>query len=423
MRGSVFIIGSFATPVGRFADRSPQDLTRAAVAGTLADAGVGDGGAIGHIWFSNMLLDYWGQSSIKGQICLAPLYEDGHLPMGVAVTNVEGACASGSLAFNGAIKDVLAGTTAVSLAVGMEKMFDPASPRAILPLIEKGTDTLAGDGGLLPYRKLAAASGIAFEPGSDRSIGMDIYAVLAATHMSRYGTTAEHMACAAAKNHTSSVDNPRSQYRFPMDTQAVLADRVVSDPLTRAMCAPTGDGAAAVLVCSDAFLRSLPYETQRRAIEVVGHAVAGGDPAAMWEDDRAPVRASRAAYEQAGVGPDDLDVVELHDATSFAELHLVEDLGLCPRGEGGPFTASGATGRAGVIPVNPSGGLVSRGHPIGATGLMMLNEIVLQLRGEAGDIQIPGARLGLAENGGGLVGTDVAACAVTILATADSRRR
>jgi acetyl-CoA acyltransferase len=244
---------------------------------------------------------------------------------------------------------------------------------------------------------------------------MDIYALWAKTHMKRYGTSERQIAHAAAKNHTNSVGNPRAQYRFAMDDDAVLADRMVVEPLTRAMCAPIGDAAAAALVCSSGFLRSLPEPARSRAVRVRGHAVAAGRMESSWEDERAAGRASRLAYAMAGLGPRDLDIVELHDATSFAEIHTVEDLGLCARGQGGPFTASGATERGGDIPVNPSGGLVSRGHPIGATGLIMLNELCLQLRGEAGEIQVPNARVGLAENGGGLIGNDFAACAVTIL--------
>jgi len=203
-----------------------------------------------------------------------------------------------------------------------------------------------------------------------------------------------------------------------MDVDAVLADRMVCDPLTRAMCAPIGDAAAAALLCSADFLRTLPTSVRTRAVRVRAQAITGGKFKASWEDERAPVLAARRAYEMANVKPEDLDLVELHDATSFAEIHLVEDLGLCPRGQGGPFTASGATARDGQIPVNASGGLVSRGHPIGATGLMMMNELCIQLRGEAGPMQLPNARLALAENGGGLIGNDLAACAVTILEAA-----
>ncbi|HEY9564067.1 MAG TPA: hypothetical protein VIR30_09880, partial [Nocardioides sp.] len=150
-----------------------------------------------------------------------------------------------------------------------------------------------------------------------------------------------------------------------------------------------------------------------------GHSLRGGlvdtDGSTTWEKRRAPVRAADDAYAMAEVAPTDLDLVELHDAASFAEIALVEDLGLCARGEGGPFTASGATGPDGQIPVNPSGGLVSRGHPIGATGLTMLHEVVLQLRQEAGPVQVNAPRLGLVENGGGLLGLDNAVSAVTIL--------
>ncbi len=414
----VFILGSYSTPAGRFPDKSPKDLVRDAFAGVLEDAGV-DGGAIGHVWFSSMMLDFWGQPNVQGQVCLLPLVEEGLLQPGVATTNVEGACASGSLAFNGAWKDILSGQCELSLAIGMEKMYAPERRAEFFVRLEKGTDWLEPQKWMDLYSGMAASCGGKFAPSPDRSIAIDIYALWARTHMARYGTTARQIACAAAKNHTNSSGNPRAQYRFPMSVDEVLADRMVCDPLTRAMCAPIGDAAAATLVCSGGFLRSLPEKVRGRAVRVRAHAVAGGRFRASWEDDRAPVHASRRAYQMAGIEPRELDLVELHDATSFAEIHLVEDLGLCARGQGGPFTASGATARDGQIPVNASGGLVSRGHPIGATGLMMLNELCIQFRGEAGSIRVPKARLALAENGGGLIGNDLAACAVTILEAAN----
>lgn len=159
---------------------------------------------------------------------------------------------------------------------------------------------------------------------------------------------------------------------------------MVSDPLTRAMCAPVGDGAAAALVCSQSYLDSCPAEVRERAVRVRASEVACGVFDTSWEDDRAPVIAGRRAFRSAALTPADIDLVELHDASSFAEIHILEDLGFCKRGKGGEFTASGATAIGGELPVNASGGLVSRGHPIGATGLMMLNEIAIQLRGEAG---------------------------------------
>ncbi|HKS71553.1 MAG TPA: thiolase family protein, partial [Terriglobales bacterium] len=387
-RDDVFIVGAYSTPTGRFFDRSPKDLVREAYLGALEDAGL-EGGAIGHVWFSNMMLDFWGQPNVKGQVCLLPTVEEGLLPSSVAVTNVEAACASGSLAFNGAWKDILSGECEVSLAIGVEKMYDPNRRAEFFVRLEKGTDFLDPQAWLDQYQAMAQGCGSRFERDPQRSIAIDIYALWAKTHMARYGTTNRQIACAAAKNHNNSVGNPRAQYRFAMDVDSVLADRVVSDPLTRAMCAPIGDAAAAVLVCSSEYLSSLPEKVRHRAVLVRSHAVAGGIFKASWEDDRAPVRAAKRAYQVAELKPHEIDVVELHDATSFAEIHLIEDLGLCKRGCGGPFTASGATARDGKIPVNPSGGLVSRGHPIGATGLMMFNELCLQLRGEAGELQVP----------------------------------
>jgi len=414
MHDDVFIVGIYSTPAGRFPELSPKDLARAACVGVLSDAQL-DGKDIGHIWFSNMMLDFWGQPNVKGQVCLLPLFEEGLLPAGVATSNIEAACASASLAFNGAWKDILSGECELSLAIGLEKMYDPSRRAEFFVRLEKGTDFLDPQLWTRQYEAVAKCCGAKFERGPDRSLAIDIYALWAKTHMRRYGTTVQQIAHAAAKNHTNSAGNPRAQYQFPMDVDAVLSDRVVADPLTRAMCAPISDAAAAALLCSSSYLRTLPPEVRNRAVLISGHAVAGGRSRASWEDERAPVVAARKAYKMAELNPDDIDIVELHDATSFAEIHLVEDLGFCPRGEGGPFTASGATALDGMIPVNPSGGLVSRGHPIGATGLMMLNELCLQLRGEAGAIQVQNARIGLAENGGGLIGTDLAACAVTIL--------
>jgi acetyl-CoA acyltransferase len=417
LTSDVYVVGIFSTPAGRFPEKSPKDLVRYAYLGALADAGI-DGAAIGHVWFSNMMLDFWGQPNVQGQVCMMPLVGEGLLPAGVPTTNVEAACASASVAFNGAWKDILSSQTELSLAIGVEKMYAPERRAEFFVRLEKGTDWLDPEKWQNLYRKSASECGTEFAPSPDRSIAIDIYALWAKTHMARYGTTARHIASAAAKNHTNSVGNPRAQYRFPMDIDAVLNDRMVRDPLTRAMCAPIGDAAAAALLCSGGYLRGLPAEVRRRAIRVRGHAISGGRFEASWEDERAPVRAARLAYKTAKLEPSDIDLVELHDATSFAEIHLIEDLGFCPRGQGGPFTLSGATAREGKIPVNPSGGLVSRGHPIGATGLMMLNELCIQLRGEGGDIQVPNGRIGLAENGGGIIGNDLAACAVTILEAA-----
>lgn len=414
MREEVFIIGIYSTPAGEFPELSPKSLVRAAYAGALADARI-DGANIGQVWFSNMMLDFWGQHSVKGQVCLMPLMEDGLLPAGIPITNVEGACASASFAFHGAWKDILSGQCDLSLAIGMEKMHAPSRHAELMARTAKCTDALDPGASEQMYKRAASELGMPFEFASGRVVPAEIFALWAKSHMARYGTTTHQIALAAAKSFANSVDNPRAQYRFTMDTESVLSDQTVSSPLTRSMCAPVGDAAAAALLCSGSYLKSMPANVRHRAIRVRGHAIASGQMKADWEGARAPVLAARHAYRMAEATPKEIDVVEVHDATSFEEIHILEDLGFCRRGEGGPFTASGATQRKGQLPVNPSGGLVSRGHPIGATGLMMLNELCIQLRGEAGSMQVPKARTGLAINGGGLLGNDFAACAVTIL--------
>jgi acetyl-CoA acetyltransferase len=194
----------------------------------------------------------------------------------------------------------------------------------------------------------------------------------------------------------------------------VLEDRVVSYPLTRAMCAPIGDGAAAVLVCSAAYLKGLDAKVRDRAVKIRASVLTGGKYRALDEPGLSYV-AGKKAYEAAGLGPSDIDLAEVHDATSFSEIYQSEMLGFCPVGEGGTFIESGAANRDGRLPLNVSGGLVSKGHPVAATGASMIGELVQQLRGEAGPRQIPNAEIALAENGGGVIGFDEAVCSVTIL--------
>ncbi|GMV32079.1 MAG: lipid-transfer protein [Rhodanobacteraceae bacterium] len=411
----VFILGIYATGVGRFAAKDPKALVREAYMGVVADAELRDPEVIGGAWVGNMMMDHWGQAYLKGQFCISPLVNEGLFPKYAPVVNVEGGCAAGSLAFNGAVSAVLAGRCEVGLAVGVEKMYDPNDSGAAIKCIERAMDWLDPQSWQALYARTAAECGRTFAWNPERSVAMDVYALWAHSHMKRYGTKPRHIAAAAAKNHCNSVHNPRAQYRFPMTVEDVLNDRMVSDPLTRAMCAPIGDAAAAVLICSRNYLRTCAPAARERAVPVRAHEVTAGVFDMSWDDDRAPVVASRRAYRSAGLMPQDLSLVELHDACSFAEIHLVEDLGLCERGQGGPFTASGASARDGVVAVNVSGGLISRGHPVGATGIIVLNELCVQLRGEAGDLQVKAPRYGLAENGGGFIGNDAAVCSVTIL--------
>jgi acetyl-CoA acetyltransferase len=196
--------------------------------------------------------------------------------------------------------------------------------------------------------------------------------------------------------------------------EAALEDREISWPLTRAMCAPIGDGAAAAILVSQAVLDRQPPEVRARAVRVRASVLTGGKYRAPDEPGLSQVAAQRA-YAKSGLTPADVDLIELHDATSFCEIFQLEMLGFAEPGGGGPLVASGATRLGGRLPVNLSGGLVSKGHPVGATGLSMIDELVLQLRGEAGARQAERARIALAENGGGVIGFDEAACSVVLL--------
>jgi acetyl-CoA acetyltransferase len=409
-----FVIGSYSTAFGKFPDRSYKDLTRDAYLGVLADAGLANGDSIGMAWFGNCGMWTDGQGSIRGQVCLTPLVRDGLFPERVPVINVEGGCATASMALHGAWKDVLAGQTDLSLAIGVEKTFSPDDPEKTARLFNGGIDQYDPEEWSAYYAAAGAATGKPFEPGADRTIFMDTYAMQAAWHMRAYGTTQRQIAIACAKNHAASVDNPKAQYRFPLTADEVLADRPVSWPLTRAMCAPIGDGAAAALVCSRAFLDRQPPAVRARAVRIAASVLTGGKYRRLDEPGLSKLAASRA-YAMAGLSAADIDLAEVHDATSFSELYQSEMLGFCSPGEGGRLAESGATALGGSIPLNLSGGLVSKGHPVGATGLSMIDELMLQLRCEAGPRQVPGARIALAENGGGVMGFDEAACSVIIL--------
>jgi acetyl-CoA acetyltransferase len=252
------------------------------------------------------------------------------------------------------------------------------------------------------------ASGEKPEKKDSHSVFMDFYAFGAREHMKRFGTTQRQLAVIAAKAHNNSTLNPKAQYTFPQTVEQVLADYEVAYPLTRAMCSPVGDGSAAVILCSEKFLKS---RSPGRAIAIRASVLKSGS----WTDTDISRRAARAAYEMAGLGPEDINLAEVHDATAFGELHQTEQLGFCSEGEGGPFAESGSTALNGKLPVNPSGGLISRGHAIGASGLAQIFELVTQLRGEAGPRQVKDARIALAENGGGTIGLAEAAMCIHIL--------
>ncbi len=414
---NVWIIGAHTTRFGRRIEDGFKDLCGEALHGALADAGLADGHNITSISVSNSGMGGWGQSSIRGQICLEPQFANGLLRVGTPVTNVENACAGGATALRQCVLEVVSGQAHLALALGVEKLNRPKDAPQTFEGFMGGIDAL--DPGVWKelYRAAAESVGRTFEIAPDRSVFMDLYAIRALHYMRAHAITVEQLAVVAAKNHTNGSLNPRAQYRFTLSIEEVLADRVVSAPFTRAMCAPVSDGAAACLLASDEALMQLPVAVQERAVRLRSIAIQGalrGGPC----DPGASHIAARVAYAQAGLGPDDIDVAEVHDATVFSEIFQSEMMGFCPPGQGGLLAARGETGPGGRIPINMSGGLISKGHPIGATGLSMICELVEQLRGEAGPRQVPGAHVGLAENGGGISAFDEAVACVALLSRA-----
>ncbi|MEW6440848.1 MAG: thiolase family protein [bacterium] len=412
----VYVIGSCMTQFKKWPEKTFKDLVREAYLGALEDVGWKNGDEIEFGWFSNVMMSHWKQSSIRGQVCFIPLVRERLFPERVPIINVEGACASGGCAFYGAWQNIASGQHEVTLAVGVEKLIDPNADKATLfAMFSQGMDNMDPEEQLAAFRAAAREAGRDIEFGPDRTPFMDTYAVKAAYHMHRYGTTQKQIAIAASKAHHNGSLNPKAQYRFRVSVDEVLQDRVVNYPLTRSMCAPMGDGASATILCSEDYLKGLPAGMQNRAVLVKGIALKGGKNVGM--DEPTVTRAAGdAAFKMAGVGPEDIGVVEAHDACSFSEIFQPEMLRFCGEGQGGKLVESGETRLEGKLPWNPSGGLVSKGHPIGATGLSMIYEVVTQLRGEGGERQVKNKpELGLIDNGGGNMFLDEAICAVTIL--------
>ncbi|MFC5342634.1 thiolase family protein [Brevundimonas staleyi] len=404
MSAEVFIAGISMTRFGKRPDDSVKSLTAEAVTAALSDAGA-TAADIEAAWFANTrqpMLE--GQNTVRGQIALRSLGLTG-----VPVVNVENACASGSTALLSAIHWIRAGAGDIALIVGVEKMVWPDRPDRVAAAFAGGTDIHDREGVVAYIRSMGGE-----DPGPDRSLFMDLYAAQARAHMARHGTTQEDFARIASKNHTAGAANDRAQYRTPMTVDQVMADKPVVFPFTRAMCAPVSDGAAAAVVVSARGLARLGGAS--RAVRVRGCAlVSASDRAANDLDNHIGKRAAAKAYEQAGLGPDAVDVAEVHDATSYAEVQQIENLGLAEPGTVGARLRAGDFALGGRTPVNPSGGLVSKGHPVGATGIAQLFELTTQLRGEADARQVESARIAVAENGGGFLGVEEAATVVTVL--------
>lgn len=405
----VAVIGAGMTKFGKFLDRSMKDLAAEAVNGALSSAGI-DKKKLQVAVVGNATAGLiTGQEMIRGQVALRDMGIGG-----IPIINTENACASSSTAFHVAWMYVASGMYDIALAVGMEKLYHEDKTRSFRAI------GAAVDVEWVAQMQAAAAEakaraeqdnpGVAEGAGEKRSMFMDFYAAFARAHMAKYGTTKEQFARVAVKNHYHGSLNPHAQYREVYTLEDILASPTVAEPLTRLMCSPIGDGAAAtVLVSAD-----IAKQFTSKPVYVRASVLNSGFDRTPGEAD-VTVQTARKAYEMAGIGPEDLNVVECHDASAPAELVLYEELGLCAPGEGGKLIDSKATYIDGPIPVNPSGGLISKGHPIGATGVAQIYEIFTQLRGEAGDRQVKDAKVGLTENGGGMVKGDPAAVAVHVL--------
>jgi acetyl-CoA acetyltransferase len=408
----VYIIGVGMFRFGKYPDRTIKDMSSEVLDLVLKDAGA-DTTQIEAAWFSN---SFWGintgQHSIRGQVALVPLGITD-----VPIMNVENACAGASSAVNGCWMGIKSGLYDVALAIGVEKVYNPDDKQASFDMFISNTDVdftrqLIAVFQADAQKKAAENSGAKEGEGGGHSPFMDFYAMGARMHMERYGTTQRQLAVISAKNHWHGSMNPLAQYQMDMSVDEVLNDRPVAYPLTRAMCAPIGDGATAALLCSERALARFP---DARPVKVRASVLASGSFRWGFEEEMIGERLSRQAYEISGLGPDDVDVAEVHDATAFGELLQCEELGFCPVGEGGPYAETGATRLGGDRPINVSGGLECRGHPIGASGIAQLVELVSQLRGDAGGRQVEGARIALAENGGGFIGAGEAAMCIHIL--------
>nr|WP_321441574.1 thiolase family protein [uncultured Hyphomonas sp.] len=407
----IYVVGVGMTPFGRMLDKDIKTLTKEAVSAALADAGI-EAAALEAAYFANASQGHMEkQHMIRGQIALRSMGIEQ-----IPVVNVENACASGSSALNLAVNFLKAGEGDVALAVGAEKMFS-RDRELMFGAFDSAWDV--SDKDQISKRLMELGEGVEPPPGtmSDKpySVFMDVYAAFSRLHMATFGTTQRQIAAVAAKNHQHSVENPLSQYRTSYSIDEVLNAPPITYPLTLPMCSPVSDGGAAVVLATASGLKRYGID-RSRAIRVLASVVqTGSDRDSKDFVNHCTARAARRAYEKAGVSPGDISVAEVHDATAMGEIIQIENLGLCALGEGGPASERGETTIGGRVPVNPSGGLESKGHPVGATGLAQVFELVAQLRNEAGPRQVEGARLAIAENGGGLQGIEEAVACVTIL--------
>lgn len=370
---NIYITGAATTKFGELWGISPRALATQAVSGAMADANL-ESSQIQALFVGNML-----SGMLGGQEHLGAFFAE-ELGLSVPAFKIEGACASGGLALHNAVNSVLSGQYETVIALGVEKMTDHKPEDVATALMGAGSEG----------ERLAGAT----FPG--------LYALLARMHMSEYGTTEEQLAAVAVKNHYHASLNPNAQFHSLLTVAQVMKSSYVADPLKLLDCSPISDGAAAVVVTRD-----MRHVTSANNIQIVS-SVAATDSLGLAQREnllelKATRVASQKAYEIAGISPRDIDVAEVHDCFTIAEILAMEDLGLYKKGEAAAAITSGqmTLGTSKIVVVNPSGGLKGCGHPVGATGIKQVAELVEQLRGRAQKRQVENARVGLAHNVGG----------------------
>jgi acetyl-CoA acetyltransferase len=361
----VIVLGVGLHPFGRYPDLSIEDLGREAALAALDDAG---------IEFKDIQAGFLGRVGGTGPPVGVGMRVFAELGQhGIPITNVELACASSSRALMHAADMIRSGAVETAMVIGVEKM-------------QRGMLAVGGTGAT----NYASLMGLNVMPAA--------YAMMAQRHMALYGTRPEHFAQVSVKSHRNALHNPYAQYRVALTLEEVLNSRMVCDPLTLYQCCPTSDGASAVILASRRFARKHGRSFVRLRAWAGGSPLYNPEAESLGEGPTTLV--ARKAYAAAGVGPEDIDVTQVHDAFTPGEILTIEELGYVQPGEGGPFVWEGGTEITGRCPVNTDGGLLSRGHPMGATGGAMVTEIVRQLRGQAGPRQVTGAKVGLVHNAG-----------------------
>jgi acetyl-CoA C-acetyltransferase len=375
----VAVIGIGIQRWGELWDRSLRDLWVEAALNAISDAGVDR--------LDSMYVGCMSGGLFVGQEHLASLLADYLGVTPIPALRVESACASGGMALRSGFIEVASGLSDIVLVSGVEKMTDV-------------------DGAGATYA-LATAADAEYEVFQGATFP-GLYAMIAQDYMARYGLTREQLAHVAVKNHENGLLNPHAQYRSKLSLEAVMNATMIADPLRLFDCSPITDGAAAAVLCP----LELAKELSDKPLVKIAATGAATDRIALHDrqdfcEFKATVKAAEAAYQMAGVGPKDIDLCEVHDCFTIAELCVIEALGFFERGTAGQATAAGETARDGKMPINTSGGLKSKGHPVGATGIGQLHEIVTQLRGDAGERQLKQPQRGMTQNMGGSGGSTV----------------